>query len=300
MKKIYILAAVTLALTACDNNDDNTLPSQLEAQISATIGGSVLSRASDNSWAAGDQIGITSTIGGVVREFINLAYTTIDGNEKFTGTPIYFHKPMSLTAYYPFTGSEGTAAGIIEAATTAENQTKEKQSKIDFLYAGQTNVSVTDPNVKFNFEHKMSKLTLIFKKGNDGADISKITSYQITGLILQGTFDTANGVCAVMNGASAENLEIALDNLTVTDGVAQAPSLIIFPQTIAGGKVRLKITDSEQQDYACDLTFGDGVIAPGNNYLYTITVSKTGVSIDNPSITDWASKDLESEAKSED
>lgn len=301
MKKIYLLAAATLALAACDSNDDNTLASPVAVQVSATIGESTLSRATDNLWSEGDSIGITATVGGVVGPFINVKYTTLDGNEKFTGNPLYFYKPMTLNAYYPFSGTEGTAPSIIEVVTAAENQTAEKQPKIDFLYADHTSVSATAPNVNFTFAHKMSKLTFIFKKGNDGADISKIKSYQIDGLVLRGTFDPTTGVCTLKDGATAETLSIALgetDKKIDADGLLTVPSLIIFPQTIVD-KVRLKITDSEEQDYACDLTFDGKPIEPGNNYRYTIKVTKTGLIIEKPTITNWTDQPLDSEAKSD-
>lgn len=77
------------------------------------------------------------------------------------------------------------------------------------------------------------------------------------------------------------------------------PSLILFPQATAGKTVRMKLHDSDEQDYACDLNFGDNAIVSGNNYQYTIKVSKTGLSV-NSSITKWITEDVSSEAKSED
>lgn len=109
MKKIFLLAAITLALAACDNNEDSLVSSPVAAKISATIGESTLSRAVDDSWAKGDQIGISSTVGSVVGPYINLKYTTKDGDGQFKGTELFFYKPMTLTAYYPFVGEEGKA-----------------------------------------------------------------------------------------------------------------------------------------------------------------------------------------------
>lgn len=299
MKKIILLAAVTLAMTACDKNDDNVVPASGAAKITATIGESTLSRASDAEWGEGDEIGISSIVGDKAGPYINVKYTT-GGDGDFTGeTTIYFYKLMTLTAYYPFTaftGEEGEAPGIITADTDAGNQSEEKQPKIDFLYAGATYIDTSGnvPEVKFTFSHKMSKITLIFENGNldekgdrivTGADVSKITSYTIDGLRLDGTFDTETGECAANSDVAAAPLSITMSEGTVKNKVT-LPSLIVFPQSPAD-KVRLKLHDSENQDYVCDLNFGDKGLESGKNYQFTIKVSKTGLNVD-PSITDWS------------
>lgn len=279
MKKILYIAAATLALTAC-SNDDNYIEEPIEAQILATIGGSAVSRASGTSWTAGDTIGIT-----MADRYANLKYTTVSGDGNFTGTVMYFknkREPVNLTAYYPFTGTEGTATPLIESNTLSENQTSANQPKIDFLYAVKENVSGTDPKISITFSHKMSKLSLIFNNGAGAKDV-KITSYKIDGLIMQGTFNTVKGECTATNVA-AEPLEIAVSG--ETDGV-ELPSLILFPQAVDNKKVTLTITDSDGQYYACDLAFSENVIASGNNYMFTITVNKTGLNVHQSSISDW-------------
>lgn len=295
MKKILFLAIATLTLAAC-NNDDNYVDEPVAAQITATIGQSAVTRASGTSWTEGDSIGISMSGNGV--NYVNKKYTTENGDGAFTGTTMYFknnQEKVTLTAYYPFAGTENSAP-TVEASTTAENQKAGNQPKIDFLYAKKENVTGSEPKVDLTFTHQMSKLTFKFIKGNDGTDVSKILSYQIEGLILDGTFDTETGICAVKD-IDPETLIIATSGVQTE---AELPSLILFPQATAGKTVKLRITDSDEQYYACTLNFGDDGIVAGNNYLYTITVSKTGLSV-NSSITDWNTiDDLESEAKSED
>lgn len=291
MKKIFFLAAASLILTACDKNDDNPISSDTAVKISATIGGDYTTRAKDNQWSAGDKIGITATSGHAVGRFVNMKYEKSDAGNGFTGNPIYFYNPMTLSAYYPFYGEEGkapgTEEGIIERDTRAANQTSDNQPGIDFLYAGDTEIDIIDnkPVINFSFNHKMSKLTLIFEKGNEGTDISKIVSYTIDGLVLDGTFDTVNGVCAVKEGAAAESLTINLSEADIVnkETVAVAP-LIIFPQIVE--KVTIRIHDNEEQDYVGTLSFDNNSIEEGKNYQFNITVSKTGLTV-NFGINDW-------------
>lgn len=301
MKKIFFLAAASLILTACEKNDDNPIPSDVPVKITATIGGDYVTRAKDNAWSAGDRIGITATTGPAVGRFVNMEYS--NGENGFTGTPIYFYDPMTLSAYYPFDGTEGSAPGkegIIESDTRAGNQTSENQPNIDFLFAGNTEIEVKDdkPVINFSFEHKMSKLTFILVSGNEGTDIKKIVSYSLDGLVLDGTFNTADGVCAVKDGSEAERLGIDLKDEEKSNEKLTPASLIVFPQKVE--KLTMKIHDSDNQDYSCDLNFGTDGIKAGNNYQFTIKVSKTTLDIVS-SIQEWTLvKDDDNKAMSDD
>lgn len=288
MKKIYLLAAATLAIAAC-NNDDNYDNQPVAAQITATIGESAVARASDNQWAKGDRIGIS-----MGTKYLNMEYTTDNGDGTFSGTTMYFPnktEPVTLTAYYPYTGHEGESP-VLEASTPAENQTPEKQADFDFLYSKLSDVTGSNPKVDFTFSHRMSKLTIIFKNGS-GMDVSKITSCSIEGLILYGSFDTATGECTAKSDAGTKSLNINTANVKTEVAL---PSLIIFPQSLENKTVTLKITDSEKQDFACDLSFEGNRIMSGNNYQFTITVNKTGLTINKSSITDWTTKDSSANA----
>ena len=294
MKKILFLAAATLSLAAC-SNDDNYIDQPVAAQISATISNSALSRASGTKWFEGDEIGITMT--GNLVSYLNQKYTTDNGDGLFTGAAMYFKNhidPLTLTAYYPYTGDEGTTPAAIDISTTGEHQTAKGQPDFDFLYAKLDNVTGRNSNVEFTFTHQMGKITLIFKDGK-GADVSKITSYQIDGLVLDGTFDTATGVCA------AKDVAPATLSMTTADVVSEKelPSLIVIPQSTADKTVRLKVTDSEDQDYACALIFNDDAIVAGNNYQFTVTVSKTGLTVNQSTITDWDTTEIGADADSD-
>ena len=291
MKKTVLFAAVALILTACDKNDENIIISSTAAQISATIGNSAPTRASDNSWTQGDEIGIYSIIGGVKQRYINVPYTT-DGGESavFTGdTPIYFYNKMALTAYYPFQGTEGTVPGLITASTDAANQTSDKQPKIDFLYAQVDQVKVSNPEINFSFAHKMTKLTFIFENGNPDTDVSKITQYELTGLVMDGKFNTETGEC-MADDTTARTIVMPVSGVVPGQRV---PSIILFPQKTGIDSVKLRIHSNEvdntdaMQDYICTLNFDENELKPGNNYVCTIKVTKTGISVDKTSITNW-------------
>lgn len=304
MKKIILLAAAAFALASCENNDDNIVSSQEQLRITATIGESV-SRAKDTEWGQGDCIGISSTIGPAAVPYINLKYTT-EGDGKFKGATLFYYKPMTLTAYYPFTGTEGEAPGLIKADTGADNQTPERQPLIDFLWDSKTNQDQQDfsadkAEVNFTFAHKMSKLMFAFKGSREEMDdgsvmevkVSDIVAYEIEGLVMNGTFDPATGICAIDNDAEKKRLRIDIQKGSVEDGTPRFP-LIVFPQKPGNKDVKLHVYTDELVDnpgylqhYVCTLTFGDGELKPGNSYKYTIQVTKVGLKLGDLKIDDW-------------
>lgn len=210
---------------------------------------------------------------------------------------MFYYKSMTLTAYYPFTGNESKAPGTdgrITASTGADNQTADKQPGIDFLWDRQSKIYITNdgkPYVKFDFSHKMSKLTLTFNNSDQAGsvDVSTITSYEIEGLKFNGTFDTSTGVAT----ANGESTTLKMNVSNVTSGNSVAP-LILFPQNT--GQVKLHIyTDEPEsagilQHYVCELSISSSELSAGKNYQYSITVNKTGLAV-NSTIVNWTTPD---------
>jgi hypothetical protein len=284
MRKIYFFAAVALALAACDNDDKYADNEPVAARITANIGNSVSSRAAGTAWATGDKIGIT-THRGSESKYVNMEYTTENGDGKFTGTPMYFQDAqaeVTFTAYYPFTGSEGTAPAIVENNTRAEQQTPGNQPKFDYLWDSRVGKK-GQPNINFEFAHKMSKITMTFQDG-EGTQVNKIESYSFDGLVLEGTFNPATGE-AKAKEMEAETLTLNVDN--VISGSAR-PSIIVYPQATSG-KVVLRIV-KDNQTYKCELTFAGGELKAGTDYQYTITLNKTGADVTKSEIHPWSSQ----------
>ena len=282
--------SAAISLAAC-NSEDKYIDEPVAARISATIGQSVETRATDEKWAEEDQIGIT--MGNI---YANVKYTATNEDGTFTGSPMYFRNKqdlLTITAYYPFTGTEGSSPAIVHTSTGLERQTLAEQPKFDFLYARLDNVSGSAPDINLAFKHQMCKLTLIFRKGNDGTDVSKINSCRIDGLVLDGTFNTATGECTANSTSLAAPIEMTP---TVTDNV-KLPYLILFPQSV--GKVTMRITDTEEQEYSCELNFPDNRLVSGNHYIYTIVVKKTSLNVEHYTITNWTETHLSSDGQSE-
>ncbi len=313
MKKIFLLAAVSFLLAACDNNDDNPESSYQAAKITAKIDNNTPTRAREASWDPGDVIGIHSIVGRdgenkVIGPYFNEEYKTEKGDGTFTGDPLYFYKPMTLYAYHPF-GKVGEADGpdadgIIKANTRPDNQKVKEQRRIDFLWASENGFTAKDPNVNFTFKHRMSQLTFKFLNTAVGDAkqqvlVENITAYEIIGLGFEGTFNTYTGECSI--NESAANDSIKIDKFK--DGTTPfykhikhdefVDPIIMFPQKPGNDKVLLRLylnelnNEEQLQTYTCTLTFGDGELKPGCHYKYTIRVSKVGLIVGEMSIEPW-------------
>lgn len=292
--RYFCVVAATLLtlLTACEQ--DHTEPVAVSdcPTFSALIDG-LHTRASDDTWENGDKIGIS---GGKfsnvchVAEFIDsLLFFTVENPEQ----QIYFQgsNKVVFTGYYPYSSQEAST-GLINIST--EDQTQ--QRNFDFLWASAEG-SRTESEVKLKFAHKMSKVTFIFENGKD-MDVSAINKIRVNGLVVEGSFNTITGVCGIASEAPTAPISMILTD--VMNGQSVTP-LLLIPQTIETGSVKLEIYDSNSQYFVCNLTIPDKELLAGTNYNYTITVNKTGLKVNSCTLSDWITENGEdSEASSTD
>ena len=281
--RFFALAVLALALAACNNDNENLNGDPVAAQFTANI--APATRASGTTWTAGDRIGITDI--GNDSQYGNVPFILKNGKFEAEGKVIYIEdtKTHTFRAYYPY----NAAGGILTATTDATAQ--QNQPAIDFLFAsgatGDKNnpvVSFTDKTAKGgednSFHHRMSQITLTFEAG-DGVDFSvvKPERYTLDGLLLTGTFNTADGMATADNGAQTGELAMNLADGNLTS------SVILFPQTVASLPL---VVNYKGQEYHATLTVPEGALQAGNRYTYTVKVNATGLTLDGCTIGDWA------------
>ena len=280
--RLFTFAALALALSACTNDDENLNDGPVAAVINAEISDAVSTRASGTAWAERDEIGISESRFG----YTNVPYRWESGKFTPTGTIIFFQDddPTTFSAYYPYDADGGTLTATTDATA------QQNQPAIDFLYATGATASTHNPEVNFtddtdaggkdcSFHHCMSQITLTFKEGS-GVDFSTIqpTGYTLSGLVLEGSFDTATGTAETDDATAAQDLDMTLTNGALTS------SVILFPQTKAS--IGLSVYYNSQP-YTATLTVPDGALKAGNNYTYTVTVRNKDLSISSATISDW-------------
>ena len=275
------LAALALALAACNNdneilNNDDPVAARFIADIAPAT------RASGTTWTGGDRIGVTD----IGTRYDNVPYILKNGTFEADGTVIYIAdtKPHTFRAYYPYNAAGGTLAATTDATA------QQNQPAIDFLFASGATGDKNSPVVSFtdktdkggadnSFHHRMSQITLTFE-ASDGVDFSVIKPerYTLDGLILTGTFNTADGIATADDGTQTGELtmELADGNLT--------SSVILFPQTAAS----LPLTvNYRSQNYHAILTVPEVALQAGNNYTYTVKVRNKELEVSEATISPW-------------
>ena len=279
--RLFTFAALALALAACTNDNENLNDGPVAAVINAEISDAVATRASGTAWAERDEIGISESRFG----YTNVPYRWESGKFTPTGTIIFFQDddPTTFSAYYPYNAAGGTLTA------TTDVTAQQNQPAIDFLYATGATASTHNPEVNFtnnlstggtdcSFHHRMSQITLTFQEGS-GVDFktAKLSSYTLSGLVLEGSFDTTTGTAKTDENAQTADLTMELDG-------ALTSSVILFPQTKAS--IGLSVYYNSQP-YTATLTIPDGALKAGNNYTYTVTVRNKDLSISSATISDW-------------
>lgn len=280
--RLFAFAALALSLAACTNDNENLNDGPVAAVINAEISDAVSTRASGTQWAERDEIGISEIRFG----YTNVPYRWESGKFTPTGTIIFFQDddPTTFSAYYPYDADGGTLTATTDATA------QQNQPAMDFLYATGATASTHNPEVNFtddtdaggkdcSFHHCMSQITLTFKAGS-GVDFNTIkpTGYTLSGLVLEGSFDTTTGTAEADDATATQDLDMTLTNGALTS------SVILFPQTKAS--IGLSVYYNSQP-YTATLTVPDGALKAGNNYTYTVTVRNKDLSISSATISDW-------------
>lgn len=279
MKNMYFATTLALLILAGCNNDryDGPDVAGTKATIWANISG-VQTRASDTEWTINDQIGITVGDGSDPRATnIPFMYSGTPGqpfnlvgeNELYVKSQI----EVPVTAYYPYTGTEGVASEGIEINT--EDQTAGTQPKIDFLFA-QTTTSRTTPNINLLFFHKMSKLIFKFESEDPEASIGNL-SYTLNGITAEGTFIPSTGEILPAETTGKVSTPETLNTTS---------SLILIPQT--GTNVELEVLVGNKYYVA---TIENLKLNSGYAHTYTVTIKNLDeaphISVSEGAISPW-------------
>ena len=286
IRLIAATAAALLLLAGCEKESNNTVENgPVAARIHTVIG----ITASPN--AAG--VGLLD----------NDCYVTRGGDGKFeaeNGEVCYFtdNAEVEFTAYYPWTATEDMGEnGIIhDVLTGATYQTPEKQPEIDFLFATATG-SATNPDVKLQFRHCMSRVVLRFLPG-DGITTLDDIEYELQGMTLYGTFNTLTG--------EAKNSEMFSDILTLTvpgnDAAELSSPLILFP--LQGDDWRTLRLTMRGTTYTATYQLPQNPLdnsvrelLAGHSYTYNVKINNTTMTISQATINPWedgGSEDIDS------
>lgn len=301
------LIAGAALLCACTQEDAPDAPDsgdRIPVTFSAGIQSAAVTRTTDggNTWLPTDRIGIimamagtniyTSGGNGILYDNIEYAPGNI-GTDKgqsiatFTpvsGKPIYYPRTgtVDFYAYYPYTPKKADGGELKNSYSFNINLSDQSNpATIDVLLAKVKGVAPGSAPVVFPFRHALSKITLNVTAGEGitPADIAALTADDVEMTI------TPEGTVQIGN-----DYDIAM--------IPQTKAVHPYRETSAGADATFSAIVFWDSNKAMPVTFTIGGTAytcnlpkstkqSGNNYVYPVTIKRTGIEINSYSIEDW-------------
>ena len=282
-------AAMTAALTLGACNDDSRVvdmskPIDLtfrtaDVQSRATVG------VNNSAFEEGDRVGVylsSTTLDGA--EYRNVEFTAATNN-RWTSTPMYWPSGMdtyTLTAYYPYADAPGAVS------LPADQSTAEAYTGADYMWGQVTGLLATDEPVAVTLNHKMGLVKLNIKPG-DGitlADIHAMRPAIVGSIPAAGTWNLATGDIAAATEGSIKDIrpyEAYVENTSLTYYA------LVMPGTkFAVGERFFTLTDTDGTTFYYELNVTGGIEAVAGSYCdITLTVNRTGITLDSFTIGSW-------------
>ena len=280
MKKTLLLClAVGLAITGCKNEVTDIINNTAGTTVSFTSS-IIKSRAIDNNWEAGDEIGVYMQNADDVTSYLNtnVKYTnseeTIDG---FTSdTPITYPGGdvtlVNFMAVYPY--NENVTDGNY-SFTLGDNL-----SDNDIMYASSPLVEAGTNNVDLTFKHKLSKIVLNIKDEN-GNSLNDAT-VSIDKQCKEGVLNMSDGTVTAKEAAEYNS---SLQFVNKTNGQYEA---IVLPDEAREGRIIL-VKTSDNKIYRCPI---DNIsFDSSKRYTFPVVLYSKDPSVEQPGlvpdIDDW-------------
>ena len=312
MKKFRFLyiAAAALLFAACANEEDgigNNGP--VAATVKADISNNIKTRgtADNNSWTAGDAIGVYVTSTGNTKG-TNVKYKYDKYGEFVSANPIYFRDDAEQTfsAYYPYIDDPNNDkfdedGWLINDWTIDYNNPSNTLLANDFLFASGAIASKASPMVNFTdlnnvgeslpekdhrFKHKMSMIEFTVISG-EGIESSKsdLQSITLDKIKTQGKINVKTGATEATGTSSPKTLPVT--GLLTDHRVCK---FILFPQQFENNKLTISCSvlynENTINNYTTKIPLPNG-FEGGKKYAYTITVINNSIVIGDASITSW-------------
>ncbi len=288
-KSSFMLFAMAGAMTlaSCSNeevNGNDTKNAQLQVVANIAL---PQTRAFDDQWNAGDQIGIYTLKAGTtdIDAADNLAYrnTLTEGsaaNANFAPAGKAANLPddgskVDVVAYYPYSAT--AAAGVVEL----DVQKQDNQAAIDLLGAKAEGVSADAPQAVLNFKHKLTKIYMKVT-AEDGSSLSDLKAY-IKGMYTKVSYSAFADELSMVSGDTKKEVE-----MHSADGSGfRYVEAIVLPN-IDGNDAAARNIEFEHNGMVYKAAISADVkFESGKKYLYNVKFTATGAKIEGAGITNW-------------
>lgn len=279
--------AGAMTLASCSNeevNGNDTKNAQLQVVANIAL---PQTRAFDDQWNAGDQIGIYTLKAGTtdIDAADNLAYrnTLTEGsvaNANFAPAGKAANLPddgskVDVVSYYPYSAT--TAAGVVEL----DVQKQDNQAAIDLLGAKAEGVSADAPQAVLNFKHKLTKIYMK-ATAEDGSSLSDLKAY-IKGMYTKVSYSAFADELSMVSGDTKKDVE-----MRSADGSGfRYVEAIVLPN-IDGNDAATRNIEFEHNGMVYKAAISADVkFESGKKYVYNVTFTAAGVKIEGAGITNW-------------
>ena len=277
-KTILFGLAAAMLVAACSEEDDLR---QGIAGEGITFTSSVMSRATDASFEAGDAIGVSMyTESGFVGNATNVQYTTADGSGFTSTNPMTWGAAGSagtvdFKGVYPYK-ADAVADGIYsftlatgEGASLSDN---------DVMYSSMTDVTVGAKNVGLTFTHKLVKVVMQVYDQNrnllSGATV-KINNQQTSGTLnlADGTVTSTSAADATLDFASNPDVEGEYQTIVMPSAATQGRVITITYKNVDYPcPVDMYAFDSGTKIIFSATLNPDGTVSPGKTVIVSADV----------------------------
>lgn len=273
-------------LSSCNSDDGMGDNNPVAVQFGIGEMSSLKTTSGGDQWTLNDPVGIFMVENGQTLSSANISegadnreYQAQAGGSNVSGfTPvgtnaIYYPQNgdnVDFIAYYPYKSL------LTNYIYPVDVSVQSIPADIDILYSNNaTDYNKNSGTVDLQFNHVLSKLSFALISGNGSPSLAG-AKIQITNLATTANISLANGMVTVTNSGQT------LIANTATDGLSS--SAIVIPQTLSGTKLIITLADNVSK---FEWTFTDTQFEQGKNHQYSITVSKTGITVSSSSITIW-------------
>lgn len=277
-KTILFGLAAAMLVAACSEEDDLR---QGIAGEGITFTSSVMSRATDASFEAGDAIGVSMyTESGFVGNATNVQYTTADGSGFTSTNPMTWGaagsaETVDFKGVYPYK-ADAVADGIYsftlatgEGASLSDN---------DVMYSSMTDVTVGAKNVGLTFTHKLVKVVMQVYDQNrnllSGATV-KINNQQTSGTLnlADGTVTSTSAADATLDFASNPDVEGEYQTIVMPSAATQGRVITITYKNVDYPcPVDMYAFDSGTKIIFSATLNPDGTVSPGKTVIVSADV----------------------------
>lgn len=285
--KLMFLWTMAMASACTDNMVNDVWHSDRALNLQAAIQQENVTRANDNGFADGDQIGVF--VVNYDNESVppelqlsgnhadNVRFTYDDADYKWTGAYQLYWKdeqtPVDVYGYYPFMQQLGSVTELPFSVErnqrdTPKGETLSGYEKSDFLWAKAENVTPTDAAIILKHNHIMAGVEVALVEGygfaeDEWADVER--NLLVQNVVMSGTVNLRDG-SVTCTGETANTGIIPQEN----KGRYRA---VVLPQTVQSGVSLFAITiDGKAMAFACQ---EDVEYCRGKLHKFTIEVVKS-------------------------